>query len=153
MALAKSHLQYPSASFVALCTITLHAESVASGTPHTVVETVLSAANFRTPGLVDISSQIVTTGSPTPNIVDLGYVKYRGNLSYPDTVAYLGLPYAEPPLGERRWRKPETLNTSRISSEAQNRVVNVTEYPNFCVQGTTGGTSDAGTRRHDAYHG
>ncbi|RPD61550.1 alpha/beta-hydrolase [Lentinus tigrinus ALCF2SS1-7] len=78
-----------------------------------------------------------------PNIVDLGYVKYRGNLTYPDTVAYLGVPYAEPPVGERRWRKPLALNTSRIASEAGGKVVNATEYADFCIQGSTG-SGDAG---------
>ena len=76
-----------------------------------------------------------------PNVVDLGYVKYRGNLSYPDTVAYLGVPYAEPPVGERRWRAPLALNTTRISSEAGSQVVNLTTNPDFCIQGTTGGQS------------
>ena len=76
-----------------------------------------------------------------PNVVDLGYVKYRGNLSYPDTVAYLGVPYAEPPVGERRWRAPSALNTTRISSEAGSQVVNLTTNPDFCIQGTTGGES------------
>ncbi|TBU39675.1 alpha/beta-hydrolase [Dichomitus squalens] len=78
-----------------------------------------------------------------PNVVDLGYVKYRGNLSYPDTVAYLGVPYAEPPMGERRWRAPLALNTSRVSSEAGGQTVNLTTNPDFCVQGSTG-AGDAG---------
>ena len=76
-----------------------------------------------------------------PNVVDLGYVKYRGNLSYPDTVAYLGVPYAEPPVGERRWRAPLALNTTRVSSEAGSQIVNLTTNPDFCIQGTTGGKS------------
>ena len=74
-----------------------------------------------------------------PDVVDLGYVKYRGNLSYPDTVAYLGVPYAEPPLGERRWRVPLALNTTRVSSEAAGQIVDLTTNPDFCIQGSTGG--------------
>lgn len=77
-------------------------------------------------------------GTSAPNVVDLGYVKYRGNLSYPDSVAYLGVPYAEPPLGERRWRKPLALNTGRVARESRGKVVDLTEYPDFCIQGTTG---------------
>ncbi|KAI0767254.1 alpha/beta-hydrolase [Fomes fomentarius] len=78
-----------------------------------------------------------------PNVVDLGYVKYRGNLSYPDSVAYLGVPYAEPPLGERRWRKPLALNTGRVARESRGKVVDLTEYPDFCIQGSIG-NGDAG---------
>ena len=72
------------------------------------------------------------------NVVDLGYASYRGNLSFPNTVAYLGIPYAEPPLGERRFRSPIALNTKRVQQEANGKVVDVTEYPEFCIQGSTG---------------
>ncbi|KAK0432750.1 alpha/beta-hydrolase [Desarmillaria tabescens] len=70
-------------------------------------------------------------------IVDTGYAKYRGNLSYPDTVAYLGIPYAEPPLGDRRFRAPIPLNTARIALEANGAIFDAASYPDFCVQGST----------------
>lgn len=70
-------------------------------------------------------------------IVDTGYAKYRGNLSYPDTVAYLGIPYAEPPIGDRRFRAPIPLNTTRIGSDANGAIFDATSYPEFCVQGST----------------
>ncbi|THU78749.1 alpha/beta-hydrolase [Dendrothele bispora CBS 962.96] len=82
-------------------------------------------------------------GTTESNVVDLGYVQYRGNLTYLDTVAYLGLPYAEAPVGERRYRAPLALNVTRISEEAGGEVVNATEYPEFCIQETTG-AGDAG---------
>lgn len=74
-------------------------------------------------------------------VVDLGYAKYQGNLSYPNTVAYLGLPYAEPPIGDLRWRAAVPLNTTRVSEQAQDDVVEATTYPNFCIQGSRGGES------------
>ncbi len=70
-------------------------------------------------------------------IVDTGYAKYRGNLSYTDTVAYLGIPYAEPPIGDRRFRAPIPLNTIRIASEANGAIFDAIFYPDFCVQGST----------------
>lgn len=73
------------------------------------------------------------------NVVDLGYAKYRGNQSFPNTVAYLGLPYAEPPVGDLRWRSTLPLNTSRVSQQAHGAVVDATKDPEFCIQGTTGG--------------
>lgn len=75
------------------------------------------------------------------NVVDLGYAQYRGNLTFPDTVAYLGLPFAEPPVGDRRWRSPLPLNTTRIQEESHGVVIDATAYPDFCIQGTTGRTS------------
>ncbi|KAJ3826726.1 Alpha/Beta hydrolase protein [Lentinula raphanica] len=77
------------------------------------------------------------------DIIDTGYAKYRGNRSFTNTVAYLGIPYAEPPLGDRRFRAPLVLNTTRIEVETQGEIVDATEYPDFCVQGSTG-AGDAG---------
>ncbi|KAF9072580.1 alpha/beta-hydrolase [Rhodocollybia butyracea] len=70
----------------------------------------------------------------TRYIVDTGYAQYQGNRSFENTVAYLGIPYAEPPL---------PLDTTRVSEEAGGQVVDATEYPNFCVQGSIG-EGDAG---------
>ncbi|KAI0634113.1 alpha/beta-hydrolase [Trametes polyzona] len=83
------------------------------------------------------------------NVVDLGYAKYRGNLSYADTVAYLGIPYAEPPLGERRFRAPLPLDTARVSRESRGRVVSANVYPDFCVQGSTGAGEAGGAGSED----
>ena len=44
-------------------------------------------------------------------VVDVGYARYRGAASYNDTAAYLGVPYAQSPTGERRFRAPVPLNT------------------------------------------
>ncbi|KAI0753315.1 alpha/beta-hydrolase [Daedaleopsis nitida] len=92
--------------------------------------------------LLDLARS-ASDSATAPNVVDLGYVKYRGNLTYPDTAAYLGVPYAEPPVGERRWRKPLALNTARVAHESGGKVIDLTEYPDFCIQGSTG-SGDAG---------
>ncbi|KAI0342405.1 alpha/beta-hydrolase [Trametopsis cervina] len=91
-------------------------------------------------GLLSVLCLATTT---TDNIVDLDYAKYRGNISRSNTVAYLGIPYAEPPVSERRWRAPLPLNTARVTAQAKGQVVDATSYPNFCIQGTTG-NGDAG---------
>ncbi|KAJ7189058.1 alpha/beta-hydrolase [Mycena filopes] len=77
------------------------------------------------------------------NVVDTGYAKYRGNQTFPNTVAYLGIPYAEPPLGDLRFRAPLPLNTNRVSKAAGGKIVDASEYPNFCIQGSIG-AGDAG---------
>ncbi|KIK58090.1 hypothetical protein GYMLUDRAFT_706284 [Collybiopsis luxurians FD-317 M1] len=83
------------------------------------------------------------------DIVDTGYAQYRGNQSFENTVAYLGIPYAEPPLGDRRFRAPLPLNTTRIEQEAGGLVVDATQYPDFCVQGSTGGGDAGGAGSED----
>ena len=85
---------------------------------------------------------LVVASSPSPtepkNVVDLGYASYRGHLSFPNTMAYLGIPYAEPPVEERRFRSPIALNTTRVEQEANGKIVDATAYPEFCIQGSTG---------------
>lgn len=74
-------------------------------------------------------------------VVDLGYAKYRGNLSLTNTVAFLGLPYAEPPLGQQRFRAPVPLDISRVARSSYGSIIDAVSYPVFCVQGTTGAFS------------
>lgn len=85
-----------------------------------------------------IVSFLLQGTSVSGDVIDTGYAKYLGNRTMPNTVAYLGVPYAEPPLGERRFRAPLPLNTTRITQAANGAVIDVRSYPNFCIQGTTG---------------
>ncbi len=83
-----------------------------------------------------LASPLVSSPSGENLAVDLGYARYRGKLTFPNTVAHLGLPYAEPPLGDLRFRSPIALNTTRVQIEAGGNVVDATSYPDFCVQGS-----------------
>lgn len=84
-------------------------------------------------------SVIASPWSIQEDVVDLGYAKYLGNRAYSNSVAYLGIPYAEPPLGDLRFRAPLPLNTERVKAATGGRVVNATAYPDFCVQGALNG--------------
>ncbi|KAI0342414.1 alpha/beta-hydrolase [Trametopsis cervina] len=92
---------------------------------------------------------LATVTANTLAVIDLGYVKYRGNISRPNTVAYLGVPYAEPPVGDRRWRAPLPLNTGRVAAQHKGQLVDATSYPDFCIQGTTGGGDAGGAGAED----
>ncbi|KAK1233835.1 hypothetical protein PQX77_003001 [Marasmius sp. AFHP31] len=83
------------------------------------------------------------------DIVDTGYAKYLGNRTFPNAVAYLGVPYAEPPLGEQRFRAPLPLNTTRIKQQLGGKIVNATEYPEFCIQGPISATDHGGAGSED----
>lgn len=87
---------------------------------------------------VSLIPGVLSSISAVNTVVDLGYATYRGNLSFPNTVAYLGLPYAEPPLGERRFRAPITLDTARIQAEAGGKIIDASSNPAFCIQGSIG---------------
>ncbi|KAK7057830.1 aldolase-II domain-containing protein [Favolaschia claudopus] len=96
-----------------------------------------------------LQNAIPAVASSAGNVVNTGYARYRGNQSFPNTVAYLGIPYAEPPLGERRFRAPLPLNEKRVAAEAGGKVIDATTYPDFCIQGSTGGGDAGGAGSED----
>ncbi|KAG8965534.1 hypothetical protein FRC00_000010 [Tulasnella sp. 408] len=79
-------------------------------------------------------------------IIDLGYAKYRGKRSSSRCTVYLGLPYAEPPLGHLRFRRPVPLNTKPVPNP---QVIDATQYPIFAIQGATGSSDFGGAGSED----
>ena len=98
-------------------------------------------ANFSLKKLASLAACAVlaqcspVSDSASGPVVDVGYARYRGAVSYNDTAAYLGVPYAQSPAGERRFRAPVPLNTKKTSSG----IVDASAYPEPCIQGSTGG--------------
>ncbi|QRV84840.1 carbohydrate esterase family 10 protein [Ceratobasidium sp. AG-Ba] len=62
-------------------------------------------------------------------VVDLGYASYRGllNDTVPNTISWLGVPYARPP---RRFRAPQPLDETAKEHEVEDKQ----KYPEPCVQ-------------------
>ncbi|KAG1717275.1 Alpha/Beta hydrolase protein [Suillus paluster] len=97
---------------------------------------------------------------PYPNAVDsrttvdLGYVTYQGKLDeeYPNTVVYFGIRYAEPPVGYRRFRATVPLDTARVTEQANGEVIDATEPPNFCIQGSLNPLQPGGAGSEDCLH-
>lgn len=55
-------------------------------------------------------------------IVDLGYVKYQGIALDSGVNEYLGMRYAEPPVGNLRWRAPQDLCQTNITVQNATQV-------------------------------
>jgi len=108
-------------------------------TLHFVVGTMKSVTWVLTLGAV--LSLTSAASNPQQFTVDTGYAVFIGNQTRPNTVAYLGIPYAQPPLNDLRWRAPLPLDTAALANNK--KTFDARSYPNFCVQGTTG-NGDAG---------
>ncbi|RJE24716.1 Carboxylesterase family [Aspergillus sclerotialis] len=79
------------------------------------------------------ASFVRATNSSNP-IVNLGYASYIGNYnSTSDTNEWLGIRYAQAPIGELRFREPQDIELKNDYSSSQ--PINATTTPATCVQG------------------
>ncbi|KAF9008289.1 Alpha/Beta hydrolase protein [Cyathus striatus] len=86
----------------------------------------------------------------SPSTIDLGYIKYRG-IAFTNVTEFRGIPYAEPPTGNLRFRAPLALNYTRVREEVDgdSTVVDVGEWAAPCVQGTMSGADEGGAGSED----
>ena len=80
-----------------------------------------------------ITAQLTSHLGP---VVDLGYAAFAGNSTSPSGVTnsnvtfFGGIPYAQPPVGDLRWRAPRTLNENTAAST----VTDARNWGNPCIQ-------------------
>ncbi|KAJ7051281.1 Alpha/Beta hydrolase protein [Mycena amicta] len=83
--------------------------------------------------LLPVLAQLSSSLGP---VVDLGYAAFAGNTTSPagvlnGPVAFYGnIPYAEPPLGELRWRAPVMFNEHKITEQ----VTDARNWGPACIQ-------------------
>ncbi|KAG2174021.1 hypothetical protein INT44_000135 [Umbelopsis vinacea] len=69
-------------------------------------------------------------------LVDLGYVKYTGISNATVRINYyFGIRYASPPIGERRWRKPVSIQKD---NSYHGKTIHLSEPSQICYQGNPG---------------
>jgi hypothetical protein len=72
--------------------------------------------------LLDQGVQAQTLTSPLGPVVNLGYAAFAGNSTSPagqtnSSVTFFGaIPFAQPPLGNLRWRAPQMLDESKTAT-------------------------------------
>lgn len=84
-------------------------------------------------GVTQVSAALTSNLGP---VVDLGYAAFAGNTTSPTGVAngpvafYGAVPYAQPPLGNLRWRAPKTLNEKAKATS----VTDARNWGPMCIQ-------------------
>ena len=77
--------------------------------------------------------------SPLGPVVNLGYAAFAGNTTAPSgelngpVTFFGGIPYAQPPLGDLRFRAPRTLNES-FEGNGTTTVTDARNYGPPCLQ-------------------
>ncbi|OCB90395.1 alpha/beta-hydrolase [Sanghuangporus baumii] len=115
--------------------------------PSFLLKIILAISAFQLSGRVICSPNTAFSSRSDSHIVDVGYAKYLGNFTEPFSLAFLGVPYAEPPIRDLRFRAPVPLDTDRLRGNDQ--VIDTMSYPDFCIQGSTGGGDAGGAGSED----
>lgn len=87
---------------------------------------------YSVPALLCITVELVLAG-PTVTVLNGTYEGYH--LQSADQDVFLGIPYAQPPVGDLRFRAPRSLNTS------WNGIRSATDYSDVCMQYTVSGSN------------
>ncbi|KAK6429473.1 hypothetical protein LTR95_014381 [Oleoguttula sp. CCFEE 5521] len=78
------------------------------------------------------ATQTITSIPSGAPVVDLGYAKYVGYVNDTSKITYYrGIQYAQPPVGELRWRKPRPIVTG---NSFQGATLNASTYAPSCYQ-------------------
>ncbi|KLO11372.1 alpha/beta-hydrolase [Schizopora paradoxa] len=91
---------------------------------------------------LSVTSATAALTSPLGPVVDLGYAAYVGNSTSPtgelsSSVTFFGgIPYAQPPLGDLRFRAPRELDETPVAlgDEAKLSVVDARNWGAPCIQ-------------------
>ncbi|CAJ0951025.1 unnamed protein product, partial [Mesorhabditis belari] len=86
-----------------------------------------------------LTAQNVTIQTPMGSVTGfrVDYGNNTSNLYYGKGVVFLGIPYAQPPIGNLRFQLPQSLNRYRTSP------LDATQYPAACPQARTEGIPGA----------
>lgn len=79
-----------------------------------------------------LSALILLASAADPPTANLGYVTYTGYTNETAQINYFyGIPYAQPPLGDLRWRAPRPIEAS---NNFTGKTVNASTPPPICYQ-------------------
>ncbi|MEM2145918.1 MAG: carboxylesterase family protein [Candidatus Jordarchaeaceae archaeon] len=92
-----------------------------------VLVSAATIGSSRTIATLSISSATVTSSSSDPLVVGTNYGSVRGLVWDSYTYAWLGIPYAKPPIGELRWKAPQ-------NPEPWSGILNATKFPKAPMQ-------------------
>ncbi|TFY63048.1 hypothetical protein EVJ58_g3474 [Rhodofomes roseus] len=93
------------------------------------VATLLFIGALSVQGAAYYADGVSTNG--TGPMVDVGYAAFLGNASVPGVHFFGGIRYAQPPLGELRWRPPAALNETPTTYKS---VTDAQWFGDICLQ-------------------